>query len=122
MLAEGEVERTAGYVAELTGNIHKSADYVDANHMVVNVVLNQKYREAMEKGITMLITIGDLSKLALKEEDTVTLLVNLLDNAIEACEKQKTGNGRRAAGSIRAQSCGRAGQDKGKYGNYHEEG
>ena len=59
--------------------------------MVVNVVLNQKYREAMEKGITMLITIGDLSKLALKEEDTVTLLVNLLDNAIEACEKQKTG-------------------------------
>ena len=91
MLAEGEVERTAGYVAELTGNIHKSADYVDANHMVVNVVLNQKYREAMEKGITMLITIGDLSKLALKEEDTVTLLVNLLDNAIEACEKQKTG-------------------------------
>lgn len=91
MLAEGEVERTAGYVAELTGNVHKSADYVDANHMVVNVVLNQKYREAMEKGITMLITIGDLSKLALKEEDTVTLLVNLLDNAIEACEKQKTG-------------------------------
>lgn len=89
MLAEGEVEKTAGYVAELTGNIHKSTDYVDANHMVVNVVLNQKYKEAVEKGITMAISIGDLAKLALKEEDIVTLLVNLLDNAIEACEKLK---------------------------------
>ncbi len=33
--------------------------------------------------------IGDLSSLNLEEEDIVTLLVNLLDNAIEACDRLK---------------------------------
>uniref|UniRef100_UPI002A829BC3 ATP-binding protein n=1 Tax=Eisenbergiella porci TaxID=2652274 RepID=UPI002A829BC3 len=39
--------------------------------------------------ITM--SVYDLSGLTMKEEDIVTLLVNLLDNAMEACEKLDTG-------------------------------
>ena len=35
----------------------------------------------------MAFVINDLSGLTLPEEDLVTLLTNLLDNAIEACEK-----------------------------------
>ncbi len=35
----------------------------------------------------MTFAINDLSKLTMAEEDLVTLLANLLDNAIEACEK-----------------------------------
>lgn len=36
-------------------------------------------------------SVNDLSGLTMKEEDIVTLLVNLLDNAMEACEKLDTG-------------------------------
>lgn len=87
MLARGETAETLKYLSGLTGNLKKSVDYVNTNHMVVNVVLNRKYQDALEKGITMTMLVNDLSELAMGEEEIVTLLVNLLDNAIEACEK-----------------------------------
>lgn len=87
MLSCGKTEETIHYIAGLTGSLRKHADHVNTNHTVVNVVLNQKYQEAWEKGITMTMAVSDLSELAMEEEDIVTLLVNLLDNAIEACEK-----------------------------------
>ncbi len=89
MVEKGEKEEVLGYLAGLTGGLAKSADYVNTNHKAVNVVLNQKYQEASEKGITMTLVINDLSALTLREEAVVTLLVNLLDNGIEACEKLK---------------------------------
>lgn len=38
-----------------------------------------------------MISVNDLSGLTMSEEEIVTLLVNLLDNAIEACEKLEDG-------------------------------
>ena len=60
---------------------------VNTDHVVVNVMLNRKYREACDQGIVMTMICGDLSGLMISEEDIVTLLGNLLDNAIEACGK-----------------------------------
>ena len=56
---------------------------------VINVVLNQKYRLAKSKGITVSFQINDLSGAWMEEQDMVILLANLLDNAIEACENRK---------------------------------
>lgn len=89
MAAEGKQEELLRYIEGLTGSIRKSMDYVNTNHTVVNVILNQKYRYAQEKGIMMTLAVNDLSELTMKEEDVVILLVNLIDNAIEACEKLK---------------------------------
>lgn len=86
MVEQGSREEALTYISRLTGGIQKSGDYVNTNHRVVNVVLNQKYQEALERGIVMTMGINDLSSLAIEEEDLVVLLVNLLDNAIEACE------------------------------------
>lgn len=86
MVDKGDKEEALAYISRLTGEIRRSGDFVNANHGVVNVVLNQKYQEAREKGIVLTMGINDLSKLTLPEEDLVVLLVNLLDNAIEACE------------------------------------
>lgn len=85
MLMEGQAKGALAYISKLTGSIRKNADYVNTNHTVVNVVLNQKYQEACEKGITMTMAVNDLSGLLVSEEEIVILLVNLLDNAIEAC-------------------------------------
>lgn len=87
MLVRGETEETLKYLSGLTGNLKKSVDYVNTNNMVVNVVLSRKYQDAQEKGIVMTMQVNDLSELTIGEEEIVTLLVNLLDNAIEACEK-----------------------------------
>ncbi len=87
MLKAGEVEEALDYIEELNSGIRKGEDCVDTNHLVVNTVLNQKYQYAREKGITMVMSVNDLSGLTMSKEDIVALLVNLLDNAVEACEK-----------------------------------
>lgn len=87
LLQEGKQQEASDYITKLTGSLKKTVDAVDTKHPVVNVVLNQKYREACEKGIAMIMAVNDLSGLTVSEEDLVILLVNLLDNAIEACEK-----------------------------------
>lgn len=87
MLENGQVKEVCAYLDTLMGNFKKSIDHVDTNHTVVNVILNRKYQEAADKGIAMTVAVNDLSRLELCTEDIVTLLANLLDNAIEACEK-----------------------------------
>lgn len=87
MLKAGYTEEAIGYIEELGGSIRKGEDSVNTNHPVVNTVLNQKYLRAQEKGITLVMAVNDLSGLTMGREEIVTLLVNLLDNAIEACEK-----------------------------------
>ena len=55
--------------------------------MVINAVLNIKYQEARRKKIVMPLVADDLSNLKISESDLVTILSNILDNAIEATEK-----------------------------------
>lgn len=75
------------YVANLNYTLTEGIDMVDTNNIIINAILNTKYREALEKGILMILKVGDLSELQLKDMDVVTILANLLSNAIEACEK-----------------------------------
>ena len=62
----------------------------DTNHPVVNVIFNERYYSALDKGILMVYKFNDLSKLPLDEAEVSIVLSNLLDNAIEACEKCET--------------------------------
>lgn len=87
MVSGGQTKEVLEYISKLTGSIRSNADYVNTNHTVVNVVLNQKYQEAYEKGITITMAVNDMSGLTMSEEEIVILLVNLIDNAIEACER-----------------------------------
>lgn len=87
LLVKNQTKEALDYIEKLTGVVQENAAYVDTNHSIVNVVLNQKYQYAFRKGIIMSIAVNDLSELTMSEEDIVVLLVNLIDNAMEACEK-----------------------------------
>lgn len=87
MIGNGQTKEAMEYIAGLTGNFQQNEMYVNTNHSVVNVMLNQKYLEARDKNVAIIMTANDLSGLTVSEEDIVTLLGNLLDNAIEACER-----------------------------------
>lgn len=90
MLANGKNIEVQEYIANLTGSLIKDLDTIFTNHAVVDTVINQKYRYAKSKGIMMILKVNDLSALTINEEDLVALLSNILDNAIEACEKVKS--------------------------------
>lgn len=75
------------YVHEISDNISEELNVIDTNNIIINAVINIKYREAKEKNIIMVLKINDLSKIDVSNMDIVILLSNLLNNAIEACEK-----------------------------------
>lgn len=75
------------YIEKIDTTLKLNDEVIDTNHVIVNAILNTKYREAAEKGISVILNINDLSGLNMEEEDIAVILSNLLDNAIEACEK-----------------------------------
>lgn len=87
MIGDGRTQEALRYIEKLTGSFYQGDMCVNTNHVVVNVMLNQKYKEACRQGIAMTMIANDLSGIMVSEEDIVTLLGNLIDNAIEACGK-----------------------------------
>lgn len=73
------------YVKEIFGHLDKELDAINTNNVIVNAILNTKYQEADAKGIVFVFRVNDLSQVRMKDEDVVTILSNLLNNAIEAC-------------------------------------
>lgn len=80
----GEVER---YIKKLDATIQELDYKFSTGNAVTDVIINDKYRRAVNAGITCRI------KFEYRETDTISafdlgiVLNNLLDNAIEACEK-----------------------------------
>lgn len=80
----GELE---GYVRNISGNLNAELDHIQTNNVIVDAILNSKYREMLDKNIVFIFKINDLSEIKVCDEDIVVILSNLLNNAIEACEK-----------------------------------
>lgn len=82
----GELE---AYVQNICGKLNRELDAINTNHVIVNAIMNTKYQEALSKNILFVFQMNDLSALKISDEDIVVILANLLNNAIEACEKYK---------------------------------
>ena len=78
------------YLEEINGKVREDLDRIDTHHSIVNTVINEKYSEALSLGIAFVCKIGDMSTLTMEDKDIVTLLSNILNNAIEACKKVET--------------------------------
>ena len=70
---------------------------VKTGHPLVDTLFSRKYIIADEKGIDMDFTVNDLTDLAMENGHLVVLLSNLMDNAIEACERVESGREVRAS-------------------------
>lgn len=82
-----EYEQLREYLKQINGEALHDLDYIDTKNAFANAVLNAKHEEATRKNILVVYKINDLSKLTINSSDLVILLSNLLNNAIEACEK-----------------------------------
>ena len=85
----GQYEELLAYVKKADAVLQEETNAIDANHVIVNAILNTKYKEATAKGIVFVLKVNDLSNVKICEEDIVLILSNLLNNAIEACERAK---------------------------------
>lgn len=87
LLEHDEYGTAKQYVDLLQNNRTLEVFSINSKHPVFDVVLNQKYQIAQEYGIHMQVQVSDLSIVPLQTDMIVVLLSNLLDNAIEACQR-----------------------------------
>lgn len=87
LLEHDEYGTAKQYVDQLQNNRTLEVFSINSKHPVFDVVLNQKYQIAQEYGIQMQVQVSDLSIVPLQTDMIVVLLSNLLDNAIEACQR-----------------------------------
>ncbi len=87
MIRERKIEELEDYICKWEKSPENRLGFFDTNHVLINAILNTKYQEAREKGITFVLKVNDLSDICIDDEDIVIILSNLLNNAIEACEQ-----------------------------------
>ena len=81
-------EEIVSLVEELNGKVTQNERIIYTNHKILNAVLSEKAGEAQEKQIDLEIYIEPILYLEnVSDGDLVSMLGNLLDNALEAAEK-----------------------------------
>lgn len=88
-LSDGHYQEAKKYIEKIDDGLKFNTDAIDTNNVIINAVLNTKYREAVSQGVVFVLKVNDLSGLDMAEEDIVIILSNLLNNAIESCQKCK---------------------------------
>ncbi|MBP3754081.1 MAG: GHKL domain-containing protein [Lachnospiraceae bacterium] len=85
----GELEK---YITEIGGKLTDTDSNINTNNTLIDAIVNTKYREMEERGILLVMKFNEMADLWVEDSDIVVILSNLLNNAIEACEKcdQKT--------------------------------
>lgn len=90
LLKNGQSNEALEYVQQLQGMQTTRVLAVNSHHAIIDAILNHKYQSAREQGIDVQIQVNDLSVVSLNTDTLVVLLTNLLDNAIEACNRLDT--------------------------------
>lgn len=75
------------YIRTVLKNSTSNSLVVKTGRMIADVLISQKYHTAQEKEIRFSLQLGDLTYFGLEDEYLVVVLSNLIDNAINACDK-----------------------------------
>lgn len=79
------------YLEELIGQQQALSPVVQSRNQTLDIILNAKLREAVEKGISVeVIQINAPESLPLSDSELCALMMNLLDNAIHAAIKTES--------------------------------
>lgn len=87
LLAGKQYEEAEGYLKQLQASQSARVLSVNTHHPIMDAILNQKYQLAKESGIDIQFQVNDLSGIRMETDAIVVLFSNLLDNAIEACQR-----------------------------------
>ena len=80
-------EEILDYIERLQHVESPSVIMVKTHRAAVDIILNQKYAIAENRNIRFDTQLDDLSHFPLSDDELITVLSNLIDNALEACEK-----------------------------------
>lgn len=87
LMKKKDYSKLEDYIGNISDGLDAQLDIVDTNNDVVNAIFNAKYYEAIKNDVLVVLKINDLSDIKISDNDIVTILSNLLDNAIEAAKQ-----------------------------------
>jgi sensor histidine kinase YesM len=86
LVNDGKIKEVSEYLNHESELIDKKMFYIRTGSSVVDTIVNTKQNFAEEKGITFVVNAIIPGKCIISELDMASILGNLIDNAIEACE------------------------------------
>lgn len=85
LVANKDYDKLKEYCDRNTGEIEQM-DFVSSNNQIINVATNITLSKIKNTGIEFESKIAVRSRLPIEENDLFSILMNLLNNAVEACE------------------------------------
>ncbi len=86
LAAQSRTEELLAYIDSITEQIEAAALPYRSGNDIADVIIADKYAKAEKRGLKLAIS-GDLAGVEIESADLVTILSNLLDNAIEAVSR-----------------------------------
>lgn len=86
LASQGKYEELERYINEISDTVKEADRLIHTRNGIVDAIVNDKAAAARKLGIQFEWE-GTISGLEISAVDSCTLVANLLDNAIEACEK-----------------------------------
>ena len=86
-LGEGNYKELESYLGELVVDLNTVDTVVKTGNVMADAILNSKLALAKKKHIKTDVTAAVPQKLGINDVDLCVIIGNLLDNAMEACEK-----------------------------------
>ncbi|MGB8454060.1 MAG: GHKL domain-containing protein [Anaerocolumna sp.] len=89
LMDNGEYKRAETYLAKLTVQNEQITQVVYCDNHLINAILNTRLSEVIKNGIKVTCSIQVPPVLSIGEEELCSLLMNILDNALEAVMDMK---------------------------------
>jgi len=86
-IINGNMDDIKGYLDSLVDDIEKSEIYSNTGNIAFDSIINYKLRNIQNDNIKLELNIAVPPEISIEMVDIVTILGNLLDNALEAVEK-----------------------------------
>ena len=90
LLEQGDVAGAQNYIAGVDKAVAASTTIMDTHNPLLDSILTRKYEEAARQGVSVYFDLCDLRNFPLSGVDMVTVLANLLDNAIKFSAEGET--------------------------------
>lgn len=87
MMRRGKMKEAFAYLEQLRASQTERTLLVNTHNAAMDAILNQKAYLAKKENIDIHFEVNDLSKLKIRSVDYTVVIANLMDNAIEACQK-----------------------------------
>ena len=87
-LNDGDEEAARTYISQIVSKLNAIHSYIETGNSLLNHILNDKLSKARSLGIDIKAEVENLSFGKMESIDFSALFSNMLDNAIEACQKE----------------------------------